>query len=93
MTTYLTGDLYVFDTVSMEILKVEMVFKENEISKQNNLEMLRGMSEYNQYASESGYVNLKKVLEGNLKNRNRKSNMGRGDCGNEIHKNMKGLIQ
>lgn len=93
MTTYLTGNLYVFDTASMEILKVEMVFKENEISKQNNLEMLRGISEYNQYASESGYVNLKKVLEGNLKNRNRKSNMGRGDCGNEIHKNMKGLIQ
>lgn len=93
MTTYLTGNLYVFDTVSMETLKVEMTLKENDFLKQNDWEILRGIREYNQYVLESGYVNLKKILEGNLKNKNRKQGAWNSDCGKKIHENMKGLIE
>ena len=93
MTTYLTGNLYVFNTVSMETLKVEMTLKENDFLEQNDWEILRGIRGYNQYALESGYVNLKKILEGNLENRKQKSGAGNTGCGKKIHEKMKGLIE
>lgn len=92
MVTYLTGELYVFDTVSMEIRKVEMVLKENGFLNQNDMKILGGIREYNQYALESGFVNLGKILEGNLKNKKQKSNADISNCGNKIHLNVKGLI-
>lgn len=92
MVTYLTGELYVFDTVSLKVEKSGLLIDDTQIQKLNYLKMLEGNKKYNQYARESAFTNIKNLLELNLCKSGYKYNFEK-NCGSRIHRYVKGLME
>lgn len=93
ITTYLTGELYVFDTISCEIVKPEIQLGDTKTLILDSFRMLEENKKYNQYVCESAFLNLSNLLEKGSKETQLRQGSEKSVCGESIHKYVKGLIK
>lgn len=62
MTTFATGEWIIFDTNSLENIKIELSLEE-ELSGLNREKLLEENKKHNKYAREQGFINLKNLCE------------------------------
>ena len=93
VTTYLTGELYVFDTISCEIVKPEIQLGDSKTLISDNFRMFEENKKYNQYPVESAFLNLSNLFEKQTEEDQLRSGLEKRICGDCIHKYVKGLIK
>lgn len=93
LTTYLSGNWYILDTASMEMEEVDFRMNEKEIPYSDGQKMIEENKKNNGYARETGFVNLRKLMETDLKKVYRVFGKEKNCCGKMIHIYMKGLIE
>lgn len=92
MVTYLTGELYVFDTVHCTSRKIEVLLDGIQLPEFNYSKMIRENKKYNQSARESGFMNLRSLLDMDLTGMEEQYAVGDINNGNKIHAYVKGMI-
>lgn len=92
MTTYITGELYIFDTDNCNIEKVHLFLDGIRLPELSAIEMINENKKANQYARESGFLNLESLIEIERTDIEPQMSLVKGDCGNRICEYVKGLI-
>ena len=91
MTSYLTGEWYVLDTISLNITKGILFWNEKQYPRHNMREMLQENQIYNRYARESGFINLGNLMDA-VSESGRKQTVFEGKSyGAVIYEYVKGL--
>lgn len=93
MIAYLSGRQYMFDTVRMKIINVDTTIDANEIHELNETKILKHYQEYNQYAYESGYINLELMLTMDTRDFEARTEKEYNGCGKKIYQYMKGFVK
>lgn len=92
IATYLTGKLYIFDTVNLETVKTEFLIDDMKNIKIDILKMVEDNKKYNRYARESAFVNLNNLVEIDYSETSCKFKQ-EGSYGSKIHKYVKGVMK
>lgn len=92
MTSYLTGEFYMFDTDKLKTEKVPVSLDHIHLPKLNALEMIYENKNFNQYARESSFLNLESLLEINAADIEQQPPLDKDSCGSAIYEYVKGLI-
>lgn len=92
MTTYLSGELYVFDTERHTSLKINLYLHKGVIPKFNDLEMINWNKKFNKFARESGFMNLESLIDMDLAGVGEKQSFEKVSCGNKIYAYVKGMV-
>lgn len=91
LMTYLTGKLCVFDTVSLSIETIDLSIEHIPLPVFDYSEILKENKKYNQFAIESGFLNLASLLEIDTE-RDALQLSEKGDAGKNIYDYAKGLV-
>lgn len=93
MSTFLTGVLYVFDILSLRVVKADFLMNESEIIELDKLKIIASNKRHNQSVQESAFMNLGMLIDEKICGGRAEHGLGKDDCGSIIHKQMKGLIK
>lgn len=92
MTTYISGELYVFDVNTLEMRKTAIFLDEESILWMNNAKLLEPNKKGNQYARESGFINLRNLCGMDKADNNKQLMLKNDSCGERIHKYVKNVV-
>ena len=92
LTTNLTGELYILDTVSLKITKTELQIDDKHFPEHKTLNMLEDNKGSDQCAWESAYLNLKNLLEMDTADNDKHPISDKSNCGAKIYEYMRGRI-
>lgn len=92
MASYLTGEFYIFDTDNLKTEKVHMTQDSIQFPKLNDIEMINENKKFNQYARESGFLNIESLLGISMADIVQPTLLAKGCCGSAIYEYVKGLI-
>lgn len=91
MTTYATGELYLFHSDSGESVKTELFLNNKDFFTLKKENILEENKNHNKYAREFGFMNLKKLCE--LSGTINECQENSGECGERIHRYIKGMVR
>ena len=92
MTTYISGELYIFDTDNLNLEKVHLFLDNIRLPELNAIEMIKENKKANQYAREFGFLNLESMIEIKMADLEPRLSLAEGGCGSRICDYVKGLI-
>lgn len=91
MMTYMTGNLYVFDTVQLQTQKADLRLEPLQLPELDNWEMIKSNENFYAAARESGFLNLESLLKASAAADNSQPAFGQESSGSKIYEYVKGL--
>lgn len=87
-----SGELYIFNTISLAIQKVNLSLDRIQLPDVNYLRSIEGNQEFNQFARESGFMNLQNALDIIIDKDIQSQHLKNRNSGQSIYEHMKGLV-